>query len=246
MKNQQAKNRLLIVMIFAMSIVPVLLAFFLNANPSKWLDNGFNNGHLIVPPIATSGSEYTGFDKFSSDNLHELKRHWLIANIIPKSECNEICLEAILKTRQLRLMLSKDLSRTRRVVLLLEGMNDNDAIQLWLKDSLLWRLRRSQNGQDEMLYQRMLQPDNKLDEYLINRLLEGEDLQFALNSDLLRIRPSMELLEKINGQMQNGLADGMLLLIDPLGNVIMWYEPGFDPYKVKSDLLHLLKVSQIG
>jgi len=38
----------------------------------------------------------------------------------------------------------------------------------------------------------------------------------------------------------------MLLLIDPQGNVMMRYEPGFDPYKVKNDLLHLLKISQIG
>jgi hypothetical protein len=38
----------------------------------------------------------------------------------------------------------------------------------------------------------------------------------------------------------------MLLLIDPLGNIMMQYEPGFDPYKVKNDLMHLLRASQIG
>jgi hypothetical protein len=26
----------------------------------------------------------------------------------------------------------------------------------------------------------------------------------------------------------------------------MQYDPGFDPYKVKSDLVHLLRISQIG
>lgn len=35
-------------------------------------------------------------------------------------------------------------------------------------------------------------------------------------------------------------------LMDPLGNIMMQYESGFDPYKVKSDLHKLLKISQIG
>ena len=34
--------------------------------------------------------------------------------------------------------------------------------------------------------------------------------------------------------------------MDPMGNLMMQYEPGFDPYKVKSDLMHLLRISQIG
>jgi hypothetical protein len=40
--------------------------------------------------------------------------------------------------------------------------------------------------------------------------------------------------------------DGMLFLIDPLGNLMMQYEPGFNTYKVKDDLMHLLRISQIG
>jgi hypothetical protein len=34
--------------------------------------------------------------------------------------------------------------------------------------------------------------------------------------------------------------------IDPLGNVMMKYAPDFNPYDAKSDLMHLLKISQIG
>jgi hypothetical protein len=35
-------------------------------------------------------------------------------------------------------------------------------------------------------------------------------------------------------------------LADPLGNVMMRYEPGADPSRIKNDLTRLLKVSQIG
>jgi hypothetical protein len=34
--------------------------------------------------------------------------------------------------------------------------------------------------------------------------------------------------------------------MDPLGNLMMQYDPGFDPYDVKKDLKKLLKISQIG
>ncbi len=40
--------------------------------------------------------------------------------------------------------------------------------------------------------------------------------------------------------------DGMLVLMDPQANLVLWYQGGFDPYKMVRDLKHLLKASQIG
>jgi hypothetical protein len=40
--------------------------------------------------------------------------------------------------------------------------------------------------------------------------------------------------------------EGALILLDPLGNLVLWYDTGFDPYKLVKDLKHLLKASQIG
>ncbi len=246
MLNQQNKNRLLIVTIFGLSVVPMLIAGFLYRNSGAWLDTGINNGRLVIPPIAVSNQDFSGFDEFSANNLAELKGRWLIVNVMPKPECHEVCLEAILKTRQLRLMLNKDLSRTRRVVLVAEGLSTEAAEQLWLKDSLLWRLRTTGDRQQKALFQQFLQADKPVDEAVIARLLAGEDRQFALSSDLIRLTASPTLMQKINAIMAGGLKDGMMFLIDPLGNLILWYGPGFDPYQVKSDLLHLLKISQIG
>ena len=68
----------------------------------------------------------------------------------------------------------------------------------------------------------------------------------ALNSDLIRIKLSVEVIQKIAQINKKPVQDGMLFLIDPLGNLMMQYEPGFNTYKVKEDLMHLLRISQIG
>jgi hypothetical protein len=63
---------------------------------------------------------------------------------------------------------------------------------------------------------------------------------------LLRVKANDSVVKKISAIRQGDIPDGMLLLMDPLGNLMMQYEPGFDPYDVKSDLMHLLRISQIG
>jgi hypothetical protein len=93
----------------------------------------------------------------------------------------------------------------------------------------------------------LLREENKLDDALIEKLIGTEDREFALNSDLIRVKPSSGLVKKITGIRQNNnIPDGMLFLMDPLGNLMMQYEPGFNTYKIKDDLMHLLKISQIG
>jgi len=83
---------------------------------------------------------------------------------------------------------------------------------------------------------------------LINSEVEQAIAQAWWKDDLrlLRAKPAKELLEKLNKIADSTIPEGMLLLMDPLGNLMMQYEPGFDPYKVKSDLKKLLKISQIG
>ncbi len=198
MTNQQKKNRIIILALFGMTIIPFLIAYGLKENPSL-VKGRTNYGQLIIPPVTTERSELTGFDRFSSDNIEELKGRWLIVNVIPTKECNEICLDAIHKTRQLQLMMNKDLIRTRRIVLLLGDTVPDIANRWWQDDKVL-----------------------------------------------LRMKPSSTFVKKIADIRAGKIPDGLLFLMDPLGNLMMQYEPGFDPYKVKSDLTHLLKFSQIG
>ncbi|WP_019867314.1 hypothetical protein [Methylovulum miyakonense] len=245
MINQQQKNRLIILSLFGMTIIPFLIAWGLSKN-SGLLMGSVNKGQLITPVVATERDDFLGFDEFSVQNIGELKGHWLIANVIPHGQCAAVCLEAILKTKQLRLMLNKELPRTRRIVMILKGIAPDAAKQYWLKDALLWRLRVTQNKQDDALYTRLLGEENKLDDALMTQLVAQDKPEMAAASDLIRIKPSASLAEKLAGTMKNEVPEGMLFLIDPLGNLMMRYAPGFDPYQVKSDLMHLLKISQIG
>jgi len=42
------------------------------------------------------------------------------------------------------------------------------------------------------------------------------------------------------------LPAGGFYLIDPLGNLVMYFEPGIDPYDMVDDIKHLLRLSRIG
>lgn len=198
MSNQKTKNKLLIIFIFSMSIVPFLIAWGLKENP-QFLSGQTNHGQLITPVLTSERSDLSGFDQFSTANIKELAGHWLIVNVIPSADCNGVCAESIQKTKQLRLMMNKELTRTRRVVLVLQDITPEVASKWW----------------------------------------QGDDT-------LLKIKPSATLLKKLAELRAGNLLDGMIFLVDPLGNFMMQYEPGFDPYDVKNDLMHLLRISQIG
>lgn len=198
MHNQKNKNHILILAIFGMSVIPFLIAWGLKENP-QLLKGRTNHGQLITPPVTTARSDLSGFDTFSTENMSELSGHWLLVNIIPNSGCNEACIEAIHKTKQIRLMLNKELTRTRRVVMVLKDVAPEAGSKWWADDQTL-----------------------------------------------LRVKPNDAVAKKIAEIRQGDIPDGMLLLMDPLGNLMMQYEPGFDPYDVKSDLMHLLRISQIG
>jgi hypothetical protein len=198
MQNQKNKNHILILIIFGMSVIPFLIAWGLKENP-QLLNGQTNHGQLIIPPLTTERADLTGFDRFSSDNMAELTGHWLLVNVIPNGECNEACLDAIRKTKQIRLMLNKELTRTRRIVMVLKAVAPETASAWWNDDPTL-----------------------------------------------LRVKPNDAVVKKIAAISRGNIPDGMLLLMDPLGNLMMQYEPNFDPYDVKSDLMHLLRISQIG
>ncbi len=198
MNKQLARNRLIILLVFAMSVIPFIFAWFLFQNP-QWLETGTNQGQLIIPPVATEIQDWQGVDDFSIKHMNELTGRWVMVNLVPEKKCLKECQEAIHKTKQMRLMLNKDLVRIRRVVVFLSDIDLINAETLWQKDTRL-----------------------------------------------LRARASQDLLKKLLKIKKGKIPEGMLMIMDPLGNLMMEYEPGFDPYDVLKDLKKLLKISQIG
>lgn len=253
MTKQQRKNRLLVIVIFAMSIIPFAVAWHLSKNV-QLLSNEHttNQGQLITPPVTTEHTDLVALDTVSAQKMNELPGRWLIVNVIGQKTCTAVCLKAMLETRQLQLMMNKDMLRTRRVVVAFDTLVPEAAEQLWLKEALLWRLldKGGKNDADykidNALYTTLLNPENTVDDVLITRLIGQENKAVALQSELIKVTPSNVLRQKMADIRKGVIPEGMLFLMDPLGNLMMQYEPGFDPYKVKSDLMHLLRISQIG
>ncbi|MEO1888297.1 MAG: hypothetical protein ABGX33_00105 [Cycloclasticus sp.] len=65
------------------------------------------------------------------------------------------------------------------------------------------------------------------------------------DTDLTVYSWSTEHIEKLS-ELVEGLIDGDMLLLDPLGNIMMKYKENADPYGVQKDLKLLFKASQIG
>ena len=70
--------------------------------------------------------------------------------------------------------------------------------------------------------------------------------EWRLDPQLLKIQPLPSLRGKLEGIFGATIPEGVLLIMDPLGNLMMKYPAGYDPYKVKNDLSKLLRISQIG
>ncbi|MDD2760880.1 MAG: hypothetical protein PHH11_11370 [Methylomonas sp.] len=196
MNTQLKKNRVTILVIFAMTIIPFGIAWFFAGNPDK-IKLGTNNGDLLTPPLTTELTDFSGYDAFSAENIAELKGHWILINPVRQAQCEKACQEGLYKTQQITLMMGKDIARIRRLALIF--------------------------NQDHQPLPKQWQDDARL----------------------LKAVPSAALKDTLKG-IEGGAEPGGLLIMDPLGNLMMKYGPGYDPYQVRNDLSKLLRISQIG
>ncbi len=185
-----------LLMMLALSLGPLILAVYFFQNPEN-LSGRTNYGHLIQPSVPVERSRLSGFDAFSKQNIGELRGRWVLVHIVTSSGCKRVCMDSLHKTKQVRLMLNKDLMRVRRLALI--AALDNDAEKSW----------------------------------------DGHDY-------LLRSKLTEQLIDIARNAVGEPIPEGVVFLMDPIGNIMMWYEPGFDPYGMKKDLKKLLYVSRVG
>lgn len=83
---------------------------------------------------------------------------------------------------------------------------------------------------------------------VVSDKMAGDEAQsiWADDPTLLRFTAGSELFDQVANLISKPVTNGILFLVDPLSNLMMWYKPGFDPYGVKKDMKKLLDVSQIG
>lgn len=197
--GKSAKGNLtVLVIIISTCVIPFFAAWLFHKN-FHWIEATTNYGNLIVPVVKIERTTFTGLDDFSRSNIDEFKGKWVMMHLTDSYQCAACCADSLRKSKQIRLMLNKDLLRVRRMLVVGDRITEAQASNWWENDETL-----------------------------------------------LRTRPQSEFFEQISTIINRPLEQCMVFLMDPVGNLMMWYEPGFDPYGVQKDLKKLLKASQIG
>ncbi len=237
MTDQKKKNQRTIIILALMTIIPFSFAWYLTTDPD-FKPGSTNKGDLIIPLITTERTELQGIDPFSIKNIDELKGHWVMLNIIPAEQCNKVCANAIHATRQIRLMINKELTRVRRAVIIMQGEQQKDYLSWKEQGDHVLKLETAE-------FRKLGEPENP-DDSLLKSNTENIVSWWDEDYRLLKVKPSAALAEKIKSLLGADMAAGQLILMDPLGNLMMQYKSGFDPYAVKRDIKKLLRISQIG
>ena len=237
MTDQKKKNQRTIIILALMTLIPFSVAWYLTTDPD-FRPGSTNKGDLIIPVVTTERAELQGIDNFSIENINELKGHWVMLNIIPTEQCNNACASAIHATKQIRLMINKELTRVRRAVIVMQGKQQEDYIS--------WKEQGDRLLNLESAEYRKLGELEEQDDPLLQGKTEGLKSWWPNDYRLLKVKPTVALAEKVRKLLGAEMADGQLILMDPLGNLMMQYKSGFDPYAVKRDLKKLLRISQIG
>jgi hypothetical protein len=115
-KNSLWRNRALIILIALMSIIPFGLAWYYAQNP-QLITKRSNYGSLILPPIPIDYGELAAHPIGGGEPLSEIKGRWVMLHMI-SDQCGDRCAETLHKTKQVRLMLNKEIPRVRRLLLI--------------------------------------------------------------------------------------------------------------------------------
>lgn len=113
------RSRALVIGIALMAALPFVLAWYYVQHP-ELIGKRSNYGTLIVPPRPVETAVLMAKPLSPSDALSELKGRWVLLHVAA-GDCGATCAETLHKTRQVRLMLNKEIPRVRRLLLVPES-----------------------------------------------------------------------------------------------------------------------------
>jgi len=147
----------MVLLIAMISIIPFGAAWYL-AKHTDLIDNQpkANYGHLITPARPIDYTELLQTPISAAENLPEIKGHWAMVQVATGPVCNENCKATAAKTGRIRLMLNKELSRVRRLLLIPSpadaastqeiAAQDPTLLMTGLSDALRQRLQEAVGG----------------------------------------------------------------------------------------------------
>ncbi len=108
----------MIVLIAITILIPFGFAWFLAKNTELIRNRPKSNyGHLITPARPMDYAELLQTPVSAAESLPEIKGHWVIVQVVSGPVCREDCKSTAEKTGRIRIMLNKELSRVRRLLL---------------------------------------------------------------------------------------------------------------------------------
>jgi hypothetical protein len=189
-ESKQGSGRLQLSIIAAVFFGPLLFAGWLYYKGELIQPVGkTNNGALLEPIVNLT-------DTLPGSPIHGYNADFWLLAYENRGNCDESCQKALYTTRQMRLMLGKEMDRVQRIFL--HGETPPDTV--FLADEHQGLISLQDDALSEFLDQK--KPDN--------------------------------------------LEAGGYFLIDPHGNLVMYFHPELNPGDVVNDIKRLLRLSRIG
>jgi cytochrome oxidase Cu insertion factor (SCO1/SenC/PrrC family) len=130
-KKTSKKPLFTVIIIFALFVVPFVLAWVLYEEQDTF-GKPSNNGQLIQPPLDLAKLSLQTLDKKPVDQK-TLRGKWLLLYINPNPICDEACQKNIYNIRQIRTATGKEAERVQRAIITFSGQKPDAQLQTLLK-----------------------------------------------------------------------------------------------------------------
>ncbi len=145
------KSRVMMIGIFMVFFGPIFLAMFLYFNLDIWHPaKTMNHGELILPTAPLKLLDLTDNDSGKPVTLDTLKERWTLI-YVGEGGCDANCEANLVKVRQLRILLGRDLQRVQYLFLALDASAKDAADRLAQVHPRMMRTHIASGTEDKQL-----------------------------------------------------------------------------------------------